>query len=247
MDSFVLYLPDIKSAIEDGWEEIEAELKAGPAQKEKAGSGNLRLVSFGEKTKSRDTRETGPRAAEPEKGEDAGNVFVLRISLIDIKPQIWRRVEVPISISLGELHRIIRIVMGWRDSRPHSFMIEGFLYGQAEDAVSLEDLDLREKDRFLYVCGPGNIWEYQILVSRIQAPAGDCPRPRCLGGRRACPPEECGGPRAYAELFGASGTPGTKKGRKAPKWAEDFDPEYFDADSVNESLAAWEGDDFNAD
>ena len=41
--------------------------------------------------------------------------FVLRISLDEITPSIWRRVVVPASITLDLLHDVFQVVMGWED------------------------------------------------------------------------------------------------------------------------------------
>ncbi len=39
----------------------------------------------------------------------------IRISLSDIEPEIWRRVDVPLEASLKMLHDIIQRAMGWMD------------------------------------------------------------------------------------------------------------------------------------
>ena len=47
--------------------------------------------------------------------------YLLKIRLLEIEPEIWRRFAVPASISLDRLHDIIQIVMGWTDSHLHEF------------------------------------------------------------------------------------------------------------------------------
>jgi hypothetical protein len=44
------------------------------------------------------------------------NVFWLRISLLDQRPEIWRRVQVPGSLRLDKLHMVFQEVMGWTNS-----------------------------------------------------------------------------------------------------------------------------------
>lgn len=56
------------------------------------------------------------KAATPER------VYELKITLVGSKPPIWRRVAVGSDISLGELHDVIQIVMGWTNSHLHQFM-----------------------------------------------------------------------------------------------------------------------------
>ena len=51
------------------------------------------------------------------------SVFCLRVVLNGTKPPIWRRVAVPSDTTLGQLHEVIQIVMGWTDSHLHQFIL----------------------------------------------------------------------------------------------------------------------------
>jgi Plasmid pRiA4b ORF-3-like protein len=42
-------------------------------------------------------------------------IYQLKITLADIKPPIWRRVQVKDG-SLSKLHAVIQVVMGWTNS-----------------------------------------------------------------------------------------------------------------------------------
>ena len=53
----------------------------------------------------------------------------VRISLKGIEPEIWRRVDVPLGMSLKGLHDVIQAVMGWRDYHLFEFQIGQKLYG----------------------------------------------------------------------------------------------------------------------
>ena len=46
----------------------------------------------------------------------AETVARLRISLDDIRPEIWRVVEIQITASLKALHDVIQAAMGWTNS-----------------------------------------------------------------------------------------------------------------------------------
>ena len=50
-------------------------------------------------------------------------VYQIRISLNDIEPPIWRQVLVQSDITLGRMHDLIQIVMGWTDDHLHQFML----------------------------------------------------------------------------------------------------------------------------
>jgi hypothetical protein len=56
----------------------------------------------------------------------------LRIELLHIQPLIWRRLLVPSSISLPDLHLAIQGAMGWTDSHLHQFEIDGKSYGEPD-------------------------------------------------------------------------------------------------------------------
>nr|WP_281289142.1 hypothetical protein [Leekyejoonella antrihumi] len=69
-------------------------------------------------------------------------------------------------------------------------------------------------------------------------------RVRCIDGRRACPPEDCGGVWGYAEILELLGGPAAELDEEAQdrlEWLGDgFDPEQFDAAEVDRRLEHWE-------
>ena len=50
-------------------------------------------------------------------------LYLLKIRVVYIEPEIWRRFVVPASITLDRLHDVIQIIMGWTDSHLHEFTI----------------------------------------------------------------------------------------------------------------------------
>lgn len=175
-------------------------------------------------------------------------VYVLEVTLNEIQPAIWRRVRVPGSATLGQLHDILQRAFGWTDSHLHVFRIGRQVFGvpSPEDFEPLVDersvrLDevAAPRTAILYEYDFGDGWEHDIVVERIdRAEASDAP-PVCLDGARACPPEDCGGPGGYEDLVGAL------RNRKHPRHAGVLDwvdpswtPEAFDVDAVNAELRA---------
>ena len=71
----------------------------------------------------------------------------IRISLQETSPEIWRRLDVPLSTSLLALHDIIQIAMGWTDS--HLFMFHvgdrdyGVPYGKPYDPADIDERRIR--------------------------------------------------------------------------------------------------------
>ena len=49
----------------------------------------------------------------------------LRIELAGIRPPIWRRVLVPASFTLEQLHSVIQMVFEWHDAHMHDFRVRG--------------------------------------------------------------------------------------------------------------------------
>ena len=65
----------------------------------------------------------------------ASLVYDLRITLKGTKPLIWRRVAVATDITLGQLHEVIQIVMGWTSSHLHRFMLNDESLKKGPDVV----------------------------------------------------------------------------------------------------------------
>jgi hypothetical protein len=180
------------------------------------------------------------------------HIFVFRVSLKDIRPSIWRTVQVPGCFTLGELHYVIQDIMDWSDAHTHCFEINGTRYGSStsdefsvtgledEHAHTLDSLNFTDKQRFTYVYDFDEQWVHYVLVSKIM-PASDFSEtdwryPVCLSGKRAGPPEDCGGLPGYERLVEAVNAPGKKKSRELLAFFPHFDPEFFDVDVMNEIL-----------
>ena len=52
----------------------------------------------------------------------------LKVSLLDIRPAIWRRLLVPARIKLPVLHDVLQLSFGWTNSHLHAFRLEGESY-----------------------------------------------------------------------------------------------------------------------
>lgn len=181
----------------------------------------------------------------------------LRIELRDVKPTIWRRIEVPSTYTFWDLHCAIQEAMGWFDSHLHDFRV-----GPRRDVVvSTDDEDMpgalvewetpisdhlaKKGDRALYTYDFGDDWRHDISVVAIAPQAAGAKYPVCVDGRRACPPEDCGGPWGYADMIAALADPMDVQHQEMRDWAgADFDPEKFDKGAVSfedprERLKAW--------
>jgi hypothetical protein len=182
----------------------------------------------------------------PAKSSEPQQIYQLKVTLKDYRPPIWRRLQVPSTITLGKLHRILQDAMGWTDSHLHSFLINGVEYGQpmpeydldirSERSVKLSQVVTGEKFKFVYLYDMGDGWEHEVLVEKVLPPE-PIRYPICLTGKRACPPEDCGGVGGYAEFLNAIQNPDHPEHEMMRDWiGGDFDPEEFDLDAVNALL-----------
>lgn len=88
----------------------------------------------------------------------------------------------------------------------------------------------------------GDGWQHTIKLESVSEWDDNDPLAQCIAGRRACPPEDIGGPWGYAEVVDALN--GQIKAEHAEFMKEklawlptDFDPEWFSVDEVNQMLA----------
>lgn len=177
----------------------------------------------------------------------ASTVHQLKVTLKGAKPPIWRRLLVPSNITLLELHNVIQVAMGWDDCHLHEFEVGGVSYGQGdlggwgpppknETTAKLAHIAPAES-RFLYLYDFGDSWEHVIDVEKVVAREPGKTYPTCLSGRRACPPEDCGGVWGYADLLKAVQDPTHDEHWKLLDWLGAFDPEEFDLQAVNHRLS----------
>ena len=179
-------------------------------------------------------------------------VYQARVELEGIKPPIWRRIQVPGSLTLGEFHDVIQIVMGWRDSHLHRFTINQQLYGLSDEEESCDENEPPLQDErtvrlvevlptvptvFTYEYDYGDEWRHTIEVQKTVSPQPGTYYPTCLAGNRACPPEDVGGIAGYEELLGILADRRHPEHKTTRTWVgEDYDPGRFDRVTVNQFL-----------
>lgn len=176
-------------------------------------------------------------------------IYQLKITLKGAKPPIWRRVLLPSDLSLDVLHEVIQIAMGWTNSHLHQFVAAGRFYGvpddefgfevQDEAGVRLGDVLHKEQEAMVYEYDFGDGWEHQILLEKL-LPFDDAQAlPICVKGKRACPPEDCGGIFGYADLLRTLADPTDPEHQEMLEWlGGPLDPEAFDIDDTNQALTA---------
>ena len=166
-----------------------------------------------------------PRAIRPQREARMGampdtmrpaplpSAYQLRVVVRGVSPLIWRRLLVPADTTIADLHAVLQTAFGWTGTHLHRFVVHGREYGTGyvggpsfgDDPrrVRLGDLGLRPTERFTYHYDFTAGWCLDLRVEQIRttdlaAQKGQhCPV--CTGGRRAGPPEDCGGVQAFLE------------------------------------------------
>jgi hypothetical protein len=180
------------------------------------------------------------------KSKGTDQVYQLKITMRDIKPPIWRRVQVK-DCSLSQLHDIVQTCMGWTNSHLHAFEIGGEQYSEPDPTGMMETEDERKVRLSLVVAGGikkfsytydfGDNWEHVIQVEKTLPAEPGVRYPRCTDGKRACPPEDCGGSWGYGDFLEAIQNPEHEEHEDMTEWiGGEFDPEKFDLEEVNAEL-----------
>ena len=178
----------------------------------------------------------------------------LRIELLEVAPLVWRRVLVPDRWTLADLHRYLQWVMGWTDSHAHEFQVGNGLVAPdwwIQEAWSEEDASRYRDERrvlvaavvsevgargeFEYRYDMGDGWEHRIIIESVPpSTVSDQRLPVCVAGENACPPEDVGGPHAYAEFLAILGDRQHEQHEDMARWIGGvFDPKGFDLNRIN--------------
>ena len=176
-------------------------------------------------------------------------IYQIKVGLRGAKPPIWRRLELSADVSLAKLHRAIQIAFGWDDGHLHVFDTAHGEFGAAdsefgvrsENRVTLEQVAPKEKATLRYLYDFGDDWNHDILVERVLDRDDTASYPRCTGGRRAAPPEDCGGVWGYQCLLEILDDPSHPDHEERLGWLglddpDDLDPARFDTDEITRAL-----------
>jgi pRiA4b ORF-3-like protein len=172
--------------------------------------------------------------------------FVIRATIRDISPKIWRRIEVPDRCTLEQLHRVLQLAFSWLDCHLHAFEVGKRTFrgsdpewdGEFTSQVQLRELALTNGATIRYNYDFGDDWEVDLVIESVSAREV---LPGLLAGERAAPPEDCGGPPGYEMLVEALANP-TPGNAELRQWVGSFDPGQFDlrqSDSAVRLMAGW--------
>jgi hypothetical protein len=174
-------------------------------------------------------------------------VHILRVTLLDVSPAVWRLLRVPSAITLGGLHSVLQVAMGWEDCHLHEWRVGEEVYGSTEEEDWGEELgdestivlaDVAAPDSVLeYDYDFGDGWEHLVEVVSVEEYDGSVEPVALLDGARAAPPEDSGGPSGYEHLLDALADADDEEHEELiERYGDWFDPEEFDPAALNRRL-----------
>ena len=186
-------------------------------------------------------------------------VYQFLITLLDIKPTIWRRILIPTTSTFWDLHSAVQDVFLWNGSHPHQFHFEDMLLKKTlviglstNNRMMYNDENFLSSEHkvsnflnsnnpfFKYIYDLDYMWMHLIELEAILPAEKLLTYPLCIGGKRNSPPEDCGGVSGYESIlnvFSNSLCNGNDENEDSIVWQESikevvFDPEFFEPTSV---------------
>lgn len=180
-------------------------------------------------------------------------VLQFKVTLEQISPPIWRRVQVPATYTFWDLHVALQDAMGWKDYHLHMFRVSRpGSRNQVQIGIPDPDDPLGQQSclpgwdvpvqRFLQRPGDetqyeydfGDDWQHSVLLEGILLAEPEVSYPRCTGGERACPPEDVGGVYGYQEFLEAVLDPAHEEHERMLQWVGGhFEPDAFEPARVH--------------
>ncbi|HEU0145995.1 MAG TPA: plasmid pRiA4b ORF-3 family protein [Bradyrhizobium sp.] len=181
------------------------------------------------------------------------NALQIRISLAEIDPLVWRRLVVPWTWHLGQLHLVIQAAFNWWNYHLHEFRIGGLRYSDPtlveepgfdeksrsfdEREVRLLDFERGSKTTFGYLYDFGDSWHHLVEIEELLALDPAPHGATCSDGARARPPEDVGGPGGYETFLEIMADRAHPEHADMKRWCGGhFDPNWFDLDLTNKDV-----------
>jgi hypothetical protein len=150
-------------------------------------------------------------------------VAELKVSLARFRPPVWRRVQLPVTATLGDLHDVIQVLFGWDGDHLHEFRVGKKHYSDSfANLEGAEDEEtVRMRDAFAgggkvgYTYDFGASWEHEVTLEKTLAREAGRKYPVCVAFRADSPVEYWSGDEEDAA-----------------------EPEPFDLAEVNKRLSA---------
>jgi len=146
--------------------------------------------------------------------------------------------------------------MGWEDDHLWNFVVGKTFYSDSPSYSDLSFFGLPDRikkvdasktmlcavlkhagNKIVYIYDMGDNWEHDIVLEEKFPPETGVSYPRCLGGERACPPEDCGGIERFYYMMECISDPKNSEYESFIEWlGDEYDPAHFDLEKINKAL-----------
>ncbi|XP_051161052.1 uncharacterized protein y4hQ-like [Leptopilina boulardi] len=151
--------------------------------------------------------------------ESEGKIYEFKIILRDVKPMIWRQIQLPENYTFGHLSDSIISSMGWYGTHMHQFYVKNSLTGKREiigekpnsqqysittiweNDIEISKYFIENQKKAIYIYDMNDAWIHDIILINIFNAVANVNYPKCIDGKGACPPDDCGGSSGYMHLL----------------------------------------------
>lgn len=177
----------------------------------------------------------------------ATDIVTLTVQIDEVSPPVMRRVQVPLTMRLDDLHFVLQIAIGWQNCHPFEFRIGDMAWGlvdrestenplPAETASLADALALGRTFKYNYVYGDD--WQHTVTIEVVAKSEPSLTYPRLIDAQGRCPPADIGGPSGYEAYLHALGDPEHFHHEAMLEWEEDdFDPADAKLPALQRNLA----------
>jgi len=171
----------------------------------------------------------------------------LRVAIDDVAPAVVRRVEVPLTMRLDDLHFVLQIAIGWQNCHPFEFRFGDRAWGlvdrdaesnplPAEGATLAEFHALGRSFKYGYVFGED--WQHTVEIEAVAPAEPGVVYPRLVEAHGRCPPADIGGAAGYEVYVSAIADPRHPLHETMVEFDDpEFDPAKVDAAALAKNLA----------
>ena len=176
-------------------------------------------------------------------------VLQFKVALTEVRPVVWRRIQVPAGYTFWDLHVAVQDAMGWLDYHLHEFTIH---LPDQDVRIGIPDEDGLDDEPVLpgwevpvaryfgasiktadYCYDFGDNWLHTVTFEKGLSADLHVKYPRCVAGKRHGPPEDCGGPWGFRRLLRILANPRHREHADMLDWVGGrFDSKAFEPSAV---------------
>src|SRR5262245_14414200 len=126
-------------------------------------------------------------------------IYEIKVTLKVVGPSIWRRIQVRNDTTLGELHAVIQMAMGWANSHQHHFIVgkspnlrfigapipyegDDLPDEENEGQIVISKVLSATKPKIVYEYDFGDSWEHEVVLEKTVDAEARANYPRCIAG-----------------------------------------------------------------